>query len=139
MKQLLALILAAPISATAAELTLSVDGYRAGQGSLVLGVYDTPSSFDRAVQLASETFRNDPERVAGVALRATCMPPCLVALSGLPPGRYAVIAFHDLNGNGRLDKNLIGKPTEPYVFSNNASNGLLPPHFAQAAFDFGPG
>ena len=137
MKQVLALVLLAPLSATAAELTLTVDGYRPGQGSLVVGVYDTPASFDRAVQLASETFRNDPERVAGVALRATCGPPCRVALAGLPPGRYAVIAFHDRNGNGRLDKNFIGKPTEPYVFSNNASNGFAAPHFAQAAFDLG--
>lgn len=42
----------------------------------------------------------------------------------LPAGSYGVIAFHDINGNEKLDTNMIGIPTEPYGFSNNA-RGLL--------------
>ena len=30
----------------------------------------------------------------------------------LPPGRYAVNAFHDENDNGKLDTNLVGIPSE---------------------------
>jgi uncharacterized protein (DUF2141 family) len=37
----------------------------------------------------------------------------------LPPGEYAVSTYQDINGNGKLDRYFIGKPKEPYGFSNN--------------------
>ncbi len=50
---------------------------------------------------------------------------------GVAPGRYAAVAFQDTNGNGRLDRNLVGYPKEPYAISN-APRGL--PTFGKAAF-----
>jgi ABC-type glutathione transport system ATPase component len=38
----------------------------------------------------------------------------------LAPGTYAVSAYQDLNGNQRLDANMVGMPTEPYGFSRDA-------------------
>ncbi len=38
---------------------------------------------------------------------------------GLQPGTYAVRLMHDENDNGKLDRNLVGMPTEGYGFSNN--------------------
>jgi len=43
--------------------------------------------------------------------------------------------FHDLDGTGKLAKNFLGIPTEPYAFSNNASGNMGPPAFNAAAFD----
>lgn len=37
----------------------------------------------------------------------------------LPPGTYAVSTYQDVNGNKKLDRYLVGKPKEPYGFSNN--------------------
>lgn len=37
----------------------------------------------------------------------------------LPPGEYAVSTYQDVNSNGKLDRYFIGKPKEPYGFSNN--------------------
>jgi uncharacterized protein (DUF2141 family) len=37
----------------------------------------------------------------------------------LPPGEYAVSTYQDVNSNGKLDRYIIGKPKEPYGFSNN--------------------
>lgn len=54
---------------------------------------------------------------------------------GLKPGQYAVKAFHDINGNGDLDTNLVGIPSEPYAFSNNAAGNFGPAKWADAAFD----
>ena len=45
---------------------------------------------------------------------------------GLPPGRYAVAAYQDVNGNGELDKVPPGIPTEPYAFSNDVGRGRRP-------------
>lgn len=53
---------------------------------------------------------------------------------GLPPGRYAVMAYHDRNANGRLDTLPIGLPTEPYGFSNDARGMFGPPSWSAAAF-----
>jgi uncharacterized protein (DUF2141 family) len=52
----------------------------------------------------------------------------------LPPGQYAVMAFHDRNGDKRLNVLPIGLPTEPYGFSNDARAMFGPPTFAKAAF-----
>lgn len=42
-----------------------------------------------------------------------------VAFDNIPSGTYAITVFFDSNGNGELDKNLLGIPREEYGFSNN--------------------
>ena len=55
---------------------------------------------------------------------------------GLAPGRYAVLAFHDVNGNGILDVNFLGIPREPLGFSNRY-RGKGAPAFSAAALAVG--
>ena len=50
-----------------------------------------------------------------------------VTFETLPKGMYTLAVFHDVNGNGKLDKNYLGIPTEPYGFSNNARGMFGPP------------
>jgi uncharacterized protein (DUF2141 family) len=52
----------------------------------------------------------------------------------MPYGTYSIKAFHDENGNNRLDTNVLGKPTERYGFSNNARGCYGPPSFSATAF-----
>ena len=59
----------------------------------------------------------------------------VVTIAGVPPGRYAAQAFHDENGNGRLDRNFLGLPQEGMGFSNDAKMRMGPPRFADAGFD----
>lgn len=40
-------------------------------------------------------------------------------VSDLPDGEYALIAFHDANGNGRLDLGFFGFPKEAVGFANH--------------------
>ena len=56
----------------------------------------------------------------------------------VPPGRYAVAAYQDVNGNGELDKVPPGIPTEPYAFSNDVGR-LAPPSFERALVEVGEG
>ncbi len=58
-----------------------------------------------------------------------------VVVRGVPPGRYAVQAFHDANANGELDQGIFGIPKEGIGFSNDAMARLVRPKFAVAAFD----
>jgi outer membrane protein len=69
-------------------------------------------------------------------LRVVTFPPgeqMSVRMTDLPGGDYALVVYHDENGNGRLDKNFIGIPREPLGFSNRY-RPKGPPTFSRAAF-----
>ena len=57
----------------------------------------------------------------------------VVTVRGVPPGLYAVQAHHDANGDGRINRNFWGIPTEGIGFSRNAPMHFGPPRFADAA------
>ena len=54
----------------------------------------------------------------------------------VPPGRYAFLAFQDVNGSGTLERTRLGLPLVPFALSNNAGQTRRPT-FEQAAFDVG--
>ena len=54
----------------------------------------------------------------------------------LPPGRYGIRCFLDINGNGRLDRGPFG-PTEPWGMSWNAGRRFGFPRFDDIAFRVG--
>ncbi|NKB82007.1 MAG: DUF2141 domain-containing protein [Nitrospirales bacterium] len=56
---------------------------------------------------------------------------CLIAPN---PGRYALVVYHDENGNKKFDKNMVGLPIEGFGISNNPEFFLVPPHHDEAAF-----
>lgn len=62
-----------------------------------------------------------------------------VQIEGLAPGQYAVRLFHDVDGNGELNTNPFGIPTEPFAFSNNARGRFGPASWADAAFTLNAG
>lgn len=62
----------------------------------------------------------------------------VVRVLGLMPGRYGVAVFHDEDGDGELDKNLVGIPSEFYGFSRNPDARLGPPDIKDARFRYGP-
>ncbi|KQQ21605.1 DUF2141 domain-containing protein [Methylorubrum extorquens] len=51
----------------------------------------------------------------------------------VPAGVWAVAAFQDENGNGRLDRTGLGLPLEPYGFSGAVARRARP-DFASASF-----
>jgi uncharacterized protein (DUF2141 family) len=55
----------------------------------------------------------------------------------IPPGNYAVVAFHDLNSNREFDQ-ILGVPREPYALSKDAANKMIPT-FKDAALAIGEG
>lgn len=117
-------ILLASVSSGAADLTVKVTGVRdaAGQVKLML--------FDRA-----EGFRKEDKARAVLTLPAA--PGQVEArFADLPPGKYAVIAYHDDNGDGQLNLRFGMFPKEGYGLSNNVKPSG-PPRFADAALDVG--
>jgi uncharacterized protein (DUF2141 family) len=119
-RALCAAALLAPLGALAADLSLSVADGPAADATLYVALYDSAAGFAGSQSLASQTV---PMR-AGTAR---------LVFPGLAPGRYAVRAFADENGNGKLDTNLMGMPTERYGFSNDAKGNRGAPDFEAAA------
>jgi len=54
----------------------------------------------------------------------------------LPAGSWAFAFFHDANGDGVLNTNFLGIPTEGYGFSNDASGTFGPPSFEEVVVVF---
>jgi len=130
-RQLILAALVAPLFAHAAELTLEVDGLDSNrlEGSALFVAVFTEASQWMAKPVVGRRFAID----AKAGARTT------VTLADLPEGALAISAFHDTNGNGRLDRNAMGIPTEPYGFSNNATGQFGPPRFEQAQLTLIPG
>ena len=111
----------------AAELAIEVRGVRSGDGRLFVAVHGAQTS---------ATFPAGDGAVAGFHRRARAGTLRFV-LRDLPPGRYAVNAFHDENDNGELDTNIVGIPSEGYGFANDPGAAFGPPDFEAAAVTVG--
>ena len=119
----LALLVPAAAAAAADSLTITVGGVRSDKGSVRAAVYE-------------EAGFLDPTKMRGQAMAKAAAAEVRVAVANLPPGRYAVVAFHDENDNGKLDRNAMNVPIEGYGFSNDARGNFGPPKFSAAAFVF---
>lgn len=60
---------------------------------------------------------------------------CSITFTNLKPGKYAIRYYHDENINGKMETNLVGKPTEGYGFSNNVIGKFGPPAFEKWLFE----
>jgi uncharacterized protein (DUF2141 family) len=119
-------------AAQAGTFRVTVDGVRSGNGTIMIGLYDTSDGFLAAIKHSTEIgLLTDKGRVVGAALRAVAGSQSIV-FTQLKPGRYAIIVFHDENDNGLLDENAWSVPTEGYGFSNNAEGFLGSPSFDAA-------
>jgi uncharacterized protein (DUF2141 family) len=110
-----------PLRAGAANLTITLVGLRNTKGYLRLSLYNS-----------SETFLKAAGRVARLKVQVQSNP-MTVHFPDLMPGSYAVTVHHDEDGDGKLNRNLLGIPREGYGFSNDAHATLGPPSFASAA------
>lgn len=127
------------LPAAAGDLKIIVEGIRSDAGTVLIGLYDTKDGFRSAIKRSTEIgLLSDSTRVAGLALRAVSGWRSVV-LGAMQPGRYAVIAYHDENDDGKLGTSPWGVPTEGYAFSNNARGLLQAPSFDAADFVVGEG
>jgi len=109
-------------SAYAEELQVTLDGLQHDKGQVAVAVYSS-----------AKTFRKDDQAFAAQKAKAEQGAVTLV-FKDLPPGRYAVLAYHDENGNGELDRRFGMIPTEGYGLSNNPKV-MGPPSFDDSVFE----
>lgn len=115
-----ALCLAAP--ALAADLIVNISGVKSRKGSIVVCLWADKDGFPICPKDA-------PSRQVAPAANTASF-----TFAGLEQGQYAVTAFHDKDGNGKLKQNFIGIPKEPAVVSGPKQKRMGPPKFEGAAF-----
>ena len=119
-RALCAAALLSPLAALAADLSLSVADGPAAEATLYVALYNDAASYADGKAVASQTAPMQDGKAR-------------LVFAGLAPGRYALRAFADENGNGKLDTNLMGMPIERYGFSNDAKGNRAAPDFEAAA------
>lgn len=110
--------------AAAETLVVKVTGFRGTAGNLEVMIWKDAAGFP-----------TDPEKALARRVVAVQGVRGEVTFSGLARGVYAVAAFQDVNGNGKLDRSLLGWPVEPVGASNGATGLVGPPKFRDAAFE----
>lgn len=106
-------------------IRVDIDGLHSDRGQVLCALFSSAAYFPKKGERAVAHARS------GISDRhATCV------FQGVPPGMYAISAFHDENSNGRLDTNFFGIPREGVGASNHAKGRFGPPKFAAAAFPY---
>ncbi len=105
------------------HLTIEVSFAKAMKGKVMLGIYREKDQFPKQ-DTRYKWLVITPHGTSAVGV-----------FTDLPKGKYAVAAYLDENKNLYLDKNMVGYPSEPFGFSNNARVKFSAPTFEEAAIE----
>ena len=105
---------------TTYDLEVQVEGIPNTKGTLFIGLFNSSASFP----IFGKQYKGVVVTHEGKSH--------VYKFKNLPKDSYALAIYHDENKNGKLDKNLVGAPTEAYGFSNNAREMFSAPSFESA-------
>lgn len=105
------------------RLMINIENVRESKGDIHVALYKDPSCFldDRGI-------------IHGQVIKVTATGSLWAMIEELDYGLYALAAYLDLNNNGKLDKNMLGIPTEPYAFAKKEPSKWRNPAFQEVAF-----
>jgi uncharacterized protein (DUF2141 family) len=102
-------------------LIVKITGLHSGKGQVRIAVFNSAETWLGEHPVYSSTIKVDGQTVTWT-------------INDVPYGDYGIAAFHDENSNGKMDRNLVGVPKEPYGFSNNLTVILRAPRWEKAKF-----
>lgn len=99
-------------------ITVKVTNIKQAKGTMRVAFYKKGSGFPKegTITFAKET---KVSKAGELTMKFT----------DIPYGEYAIAVFQDKNQNQKIDKNLIGYPTEPFGFSKNFKPRFSEPEF----------
>jgi uncharacterized protein (DUF2141 family) len=104
-------------------LEVSITNIREAKGCVRIAVFRNATDFEEEKNAVYDEV---------IPLSSTASIRRQLPLSG--PSSYGIALYHDLNNNGKLDRNGLGIPKEPYAFSNNPAVKWQAPTFSEIAF-----
>jgi uncharacterized protein (DUF2141 family) len=115
------LMLASPAYAETVALSIEVDGIKNSTGSLAAQVFNEDNWLSDSPTLTQ--VLPIPSNYKGGPLQIDIE---------LEAGNYAFAVYHDVDGNGAMNKNFIGLPEEPVGLSNDHRPRFGPPRYNKA-------
>ncbi|MBZ9731275.1 DUF2141 domain-containing protein [Salegentibacter sp. JZCK2] len=104
------------------SIKVSVDNISSEEGKVYFALFNEDNFLKKApIQVETSEIKK------GLAV---------VTFTEVPTGTYAITAYHDKNGNQKMDFDANGMPTEDYGVSNNEMNLYGPPLWEDAKFEF---
>ena len=105
-------------------LTLTISKLKSPTAPVIVGIYGTENKFPNPKdQLKEYTFMPNGDILT-------------VEITDQEYGVYAIALYQDVNSDGKINKNILGVPTEPYAFSNNVKPKLKAPSFKDCQFEY---
>ncbi len=105
-------------------LKLVMKNLVANAGPVIVGIYGIHNKFPDP---------NDQLKVYKFKTKGTDL---VANIRSLKFGTYALAIYQDVNRDGKIDKDFIGIPTEPYAFSNNYHPKIKAPDFNDCNFSY---
>lgn len=105
---------------------ITIEGLKSGAGGIELSLFD---------QAHEKAYPVDPKKsVAQVYKDLQGSNKIDFVFDNLPEGEYAAFAYHDEDGNKKINTNFVGIPSEGYGATSGAKNKFGPPKFSDAKF-----
>jgi len=104
------------------SLNVAIAGLKSNQGQIRFSLFNSAEGFPG----------NGEQALYKGSVSAAEAAPSF-SFDNLQPGTYAVAVFHDVNGDGILNRGLMGIPREGFGFSNNPKILVGAPSFKRAA------
>ena len=116
---------------TAAEnksgtIRLKVEGVIVGEGQVRIALEKNRKAFESG-EFEKPDYLSRVVEAKGDSISVT--------FPAIPYGTYAIKAFQDLNGDGKMKTGFFGAPEEPWGFSNDATGIMGPADFSDAKFE----
>lgn len=118
---MIACTITATASAQSTSLDVTVSTVTQAAGEVLLAVYNNEDTFGKTSLLAMR--------------KAAIEGDIKFSFTDLNPGEYAIMVFHDVNGNGELDTNLLGLPKEPWGASLQGESVFGAPGWSDTRFE----
>lgn len=119
----LAMLSSASSANTGVALDVSITKIKSSKGKLVVALFDSKEKFLKQTLSEYSLDIGDDGRAKA-------------RFTDVPPGIYAIAAYHDKNADGKLNTFML-VPREDYGFSNDARSMFGPPSFKSASFEVG--
>lgn len=112
------------LAAQNGDIKVNITGFRNNNGKCNIYIYNSKDGFPAKPEKALKTLSGEIRQNR-----------CVINISSLKPGDYAISVVHDENGNNKIDTNFLGIPREGLGSSNNPKS-FGPPSFNDSRFTY---
>ena len=106
-------------------LKITITNLGSDKAPVLLGLYGTENEFLNE----KDTLKNYMFKPAGKNV-------ITAEINDLEYGQYAFALFQDMDNDGKISRNFLGIPKDPYGFSNSFKPRLKAPSFNDCCFDY---